>query len=241
MCGLNYMTGDCLAIIDDDFQNPPEEILKLLEKLKEGYDVVYSYYAKKHHSFIRNLGSTFNDWVASKMLQKPKGLYLSSFKVMTAALVREIIMYQGPFPYIDGIILQSTTRIGTQLSKHAARKKGRSNYTLRKLILLWLNVFTGYSIMPLRVVSVAGLFMSGFSVVLGIYFIISYKVGGILFDQPVPVGWASLIIAVIFYAGFQLAVLGLIGEYLGRLFLTVNRRRQYIVRDVYEHEIGKSD
>jgi len=233
MCGLNYIDGDCVAIIDDDFQNPPTEIINLTKKLNEGYDVVYSYYDEKHHSPFRNFGSTVNDWFATRMLKKPKGLYLSSFKVMTARLVRTVIQYQGPYPYIDGIILRSTQKIGQQLCRHEDRRAGRSNYTIRKLISLWLNMFTGYSIMPLRIASIVGLVMSLSSDFLMVFFIVSRFVGGIFFRHDIPSGWASLIIAVTFFGRLQLCILGLIGEYLGRLVLTVNRQPQFVVSDSY--------
>lgn len=233
MCGLNYVTGDYVAIIDDDFQNPPGEILSLVNKLCEGYDVVYSAYDEKHHSWFRNLGSAFNDWVATKLLNKPRGLYLSSFKVISASLVSVIIQYQGPYPYIDGIILRSTTRIGHQLCKHEPRQAGRSNYTIGKLFHLWLNMFTGYSILPLRIASLIGLLISFSTIILIIFFIISHFTGGIFIDQSVPIGWASLIVAVTFFAGLQLCVLGLIGEYLGRMFLMSNGLPQFVVRNTY--------
>ena len=233
MCGLNHVTGDCVAIIDDDFQNPPSEILKLVSKLHEDYDVVYSYYAQKHHSWFRNLGSFFNDWVATKLLKKPKGLYLSSFKVISYPMVRTIIQYKGPYPYIDGIILRSTRSIGRQLCMHEDRKIGRSNYTLSKLMHLWINMATGFSITPLRIASVIGILMSIFAVLLTVFFIVSRLAGGLFIKQHIPVGWASLIITITFFSGLQLCVLGLIGEYLGRLFLMMNRLPQYVVSGTY--------
>lgn len=234
MCGLHYVTGDFAAIIDDDFQNPPEEILALVEKLCEGFDVVYSYYEVKQHSWFRNLGSRFNDWCATVFIGKPKGLYLSSFKVMNAFLVHTVIQYPGPYPYIDGIILRSTTRIGRQLCRHVKRSTGRSSYTLGKLIALWLNMFTGFSVVPLRIASFVGLFFSGLALVLIVWFAVVRIIGGVFIHQHIPAGWASLIIAVTFFAGLQLSVLGLIGEYVGRLFLTVNRLPQFVVRQVFE-------
>ena len=233
MCGLHHVTGDCVAIIDDDFQNPPEEIIKLVEKLKEGHDVVYSYYEKKRHSLFRNLGSWFNDRVATWLLHKPPGLYLSSFKVMNRFLIKAVIRYEGPFPYLDGILLKITSNIGTQLCAHNEREEGQSNYTLGKLLQLWLNMFTGFSITPLRIASVIGFGMSLIGLLLAAFFILSRLKGGILFEQQVPAGWASLIVSVTLFSGVQLCVLGLIGEYLGRLLLTVNRAPQYIERDQF--------
>ena len=221
MCGLHHVTGDCVAIIDDDFQNPPEEIVKLVDRLQDGHDVVYSYYEKKQHSLFRNLGSWFNDRVATWLLHKPPGLYLSSFKVMNAFLTRTVIRYEGPFPYLDGIILKVTSNIGTQLCDHNAREEGQSNYTVRKLLHLWLNMFTGFSITPLRIASVIGFGMSIFGVLLAIFFVYARFKGGVIFEQKIPAGWASLIVSVTMFSGVQLCVLGLIGEYLGRLLLTV--------------------
>ena len=234
MSGLHNITGDCVAIIDDDFQNPPDQIVPLVEKLKEGFDVVYSYYEQKQHSRFRNLGSAFNDWVATRMLGKPKGLYLSSFKVIARSLIDTIVEYTGPYPYLDGLILRSTKSIGQQKCAHSTRATGHSNYTLARLFRLWLNMFTGFSILPLRMASLLGLIMSATGFLMALYFIISRSVGGILRPGSLPPGWASLIVSITIFAGLQLCVLGLIGEYLGRVFQTLNRAPQFVIR----HRVG---
>src|SRR5208337_2246391 len=128
------------AIIDDDFQNPPEEIEKLLNEALKGYDVVYSKYRVKKHTIFRNLGSWFNDVMATALMRKPKNLYLSSFKVVARPIIDEILKYKGPFPYIDGLILRATSSISSVYVEHSAREEGRSNYTLGKLVALWLNM-----------------------------------------------------------------------------------------------------
>lgn len=233
MAGLNHITGDCVAIIDDDFQNPPSEIVLLARKLYQAdYDVVYSYYEKKQHSWFRNLGSQFNDRVATILLKKPRNLYLSSFKVIRTDLVRIITQYRGPYPYIDGLILRSTNRLGTQLTQHAAREKGRSSYTFSKLIYLWLNMSTGFSVTPLRVVALIGFVLSAFALVLLIAFT-AERLLSPLFGLDLPPGWSSIITSLVFFAGLQLSVLGIMGEYLGRLFLTINGEPQYLIRDRY--------
>jgi glycosyltransferase involved in cell wall biosynthesis len=237
MCGLNHCTGDCVTIIDDDFQNPPSEILKLAEKLSEGYDVVFSYYADKKHSAFRNFGSCVNDWFANRLLSKPKGLYLSSFKIMTAALVQHVIKYKGPYPYIDGIILRNTRRIGQQAVEHSSRQEGRSNYTLARLLKLWLNMSTGFSVRPLRVASLLGFLMAILTPIQIIFYIIAYKTGGVFVQQAIPPGWASTIIIINFLGGIQLLLIGLIGEYIGRLYLTVNQLPQYAVRDLFDTDV----
>jgi len=233
MCGLRYVTGDCVAIIDDDFQNPPREIIRLVNKLEEGFDVVFSYYEKKHHSWFRNFGSAVNDWVATRLLNKPAGLYLSSFKVMNRFLIDAVTSYQGPFPYVDGLILRSTSSIGQQLCDHSEREAGESNYTLGRLFRLWLNMFTGFSILPLRIASMLGLVMSAAGFALAILFVISWYTGGIFRAGTIPPGWASLIVTITIFSGLQLCVLGAIGEYVGRVFQTTSRAPQFVVRQTF--------
>jgi len=236
MCGLNHVTGDAVVIIDDDFQNPPSEILPLVIKLLEGYDIVYSYYEKKQHNWFRNFGSMVNDRVATMLLSKPANLYLSSFKAISAPLVDIVIQYTGPFPYIDGLILRSTTNIGTQLVKHEKREEGRSGYTFGKLLSLWLNMFTGFSVMPLRLATYLGFFFSALSVVLVLFFTIVRLSGPIFVNSDIPPGWASTVVLITFFTGLQLSIFGVFGEYLGRLFLTINDSPQYLVRGVYQRQ-----
>lgn len=229
LAGLNSATGDYMVIVDDDFQNPPEEISKLVDAgVKGDYDVVYSYYRKKQHSLFRNMGSAFNDMVADMLLNKPKDLYLSSFKCLNAFIVRQITAYKGPFPYIDGLILRSTRNIGKVLVRHEERKEGRSGYTIRKLVHLWLNMFVNFSVYPLRMSTLLGL---AFSVIggLGSIYVIIDKV----INPDVPVGVTSIMVAILVFAGLQLMMLGLIGEYIGKQFLTTNQTPQYVVRQVY--------
>ncbi len=233
MCGLSYVSGDAVVIIDDDFQNPPSEITRLLGKLYEGYDVVYSYYEKKQHHWFRNLGSKVNDVAASILLSKPRDLYLSSFKVIAAPLVKIIVQYKGPYPYIDGLIMRSTTRIGTQLVRHGAREEGKSGYTLRKLIRLWLNMFTGFSILPLRIATYLGFLLSILAILLALYFTYVRIAGPVFLKEAIPPGWASTIVIITLFAGVQFSMLGILGEYLGRLFLTINAMPQFLVRDTY--------
>lgn len=225
MAGLNYSTGDCAVIMDDDFQTPPEEVHKLVEKLREGYDVVFSFYEKKHHNIFRNLGSRFNNFVSSILLNKPFDLYLSSFKVINRFLIENIIKYKGPYPYIDGLILRSTRRYATVQVLHAKREEGKSGYTMRKLVSLWSNMFTHFSIMPLRVVTIAGFIFALLSICGALIFTIEK-----IKNPDLPMGWASLIISLFFIGSIQMFSIGMVGEYLGRLFMKVDGSPQYIVR-----------
>jgi undecaprenyl-phosphate 4-deoxy-4-formamido-L-arabinose transferase len=231
MAGLNKVTGDYVVIMDDDFQNPISEVVKLVNTVVDsGHDVVYSFYEKKKHSLSRNLGSWFNDKIATLMLKKPRNLYLSSFKVLNRFLVNEIIKYKSPFPYIDGLILQITEKIGKVKVEHHERQEGDSGYTLKKLISLWLNMFTNFSILPLRVAIIVGLIFATFGLGFGIYTIIEK-----FLDPNVPVGFAGIFVSISIFSGIQLIMLGMVGEYIGRVFLSLNKKPQYTIRKAYEY------
>jgi glycosyltransferase involved in cell wall biosynthesis len=231
MTGLRHTRGAHVINMDDDLQNPPEEVARLLAYAQEtGADVVYTYYDEKQHARWRNLGSDFTNWVASFVLDKPKGLYLSSFRCMSAFVVREITRYEGPFPYLDGLILQVTRRIERLQVRHLPRAVGRSNYTLRRLLRLWMSMFVNFSVMPLRISTLTGFALSVLGALGGLVAIIEA-----LFFSP-PAGWASLFVAVLLLSGVQLMILGIVGEYLGRLYLTANRKPQSVVRTVTRSE-----
>lgn len=230
MAGLNHATGDFVVIMDDDFQNPISEVIKLVEYAKsKSYDVVYTYYDRKQHHFLRNLGSKFNDKVANWMLKKPKDLYLSSFKLISKFVVQEIIKYDMPFPYIDGLILRTTNNIGKIKVQHDARSQGKSGYTLHKLISLWLNMFTNFSILPLRLSIIVGFIFAIIGLAFGVYTLLEK-----LSNPRLPLGFATLAIAIFVFAGIQLISLGVIGEYIGRIKLSQNKSPQFTVRKKFE-------
>lgn len=229
LAGLNHASGDYTVIIDDDFQNPPEEIRKLIDTAVSGqYDVAYAYYEEKFHSRFRNLGSSFNNLVASYLLNKPKDLYLSSFKCINRFTAQEIIKYKGPFPYIDGLILRATRNIGKVMVRHDERRQGRSGYTFRKLVRLWMNMFVNFSVYPLRISTIFGLILSGFGGLSIIYLIVDK-----LLHPEIQAGATSILVSILIFAGIQLIMLGLIGEYIGRQFLTTNQTPQYVIHDIY--------
>jgi glycosyltransferase involved in cell wall biosynthesis len=230
MAGLNKSSGDWVVIMDDDFQNPVSEVIKLVNfAVANTYDVVYTFYDKKKHSLLRNLGSYFNDRVANIMLHKTKNLYLSSFKAMNRFLVNEVIKYTLPFSYIDGLVLQTTSNIGTVKVEHRDRKEGHSGYTLKKLISLWLNMFTNFSILPLRVAMAMGFMFAGLGFLIGIEMIIEKLV-----NPSIPIGYAFLIFIVTIFAGTQLVAIGMVGEYLGRMFLHLNKKPQFAIRRSFD-------
>jgi polyisoprenyl-phosphate glycosyltransferase len=229
LCGLRYTTGDYIIVMDDDFQNPPSQIIKLVEKAQEGdYDIVYSRYFEKKHHWFRNLGSSINDKFATWLINKPKSLYLSSFKLIKKEVVAEIVKYTGPFVYIDGLILRVTDNIGVKTVEHCERIDSESNYTLKKLISLWLNMFVNFSIKPLRVATTIGVLISLFGFLLGIYFAIDK-----IINPEVYIGWTSVMVALLFLSGINLIFLGIIGEYLGKQYLDQNGTPSSVVKDEY--------
>ncbi len=234
MAGLHATRGAHVITMDDDLQNPPSEVLKLLAHAKAtGADVVYTWYQTKRHASWRNWGSQFTNYVADILLDKPKGLYLCSFRCMNAFLVDQIIRYTGPFAYIDGLILQSTQSIERIEVLHLARGMGESNYTIRRLVRLWLAMFVNFSVMPLRIATAAGMLFSFLGALAATIVIVEA-----LFYQT-PAGWASTMAALLLLSGVQLLILGIAGEYLGRLFLTANGKPQFIVREHTETDLGE--
>jgi len=225
LAGFTQARGRYIAVLDDDGQNPPEEIVLMLDELKrKNLDVVYGHYIEKKHSWFRNLGSRFNDRIATLMLQKPRELYLSSFKVMNRFIVDEITRYHGPYPYTDGLIYRVTRNIGQIPVEH--RASAGSRYTFRRLVRLWLNMFLNFSIKPLRLSIYVGLFTSVLSVVA----LIAIVIDRLWITPNVTLGIPTVLGTIVLLAGIQLMILGLVGEYIGRLYLDHTGTPQYVVR-----------
>lgn len=228
LSGYRHARGAYVVNIDDDGQNPPAEAVRLWQHAKqEGLDVVYGHYVDKKHSLWRNLGSWFTNRVTDLVLDKPPGFYLSSFRCVSAFVAREVAQHGGPFPYIDGLILQVTQEVGAIEVRHDERTAGQSGYNLRRLVRLWASTFVNFSVMPLRLATLLGLIMAAGGLAgLAVVFYLR------LTNQGPDYGWGTLMGALLVFSGTQLVMLGLIGEYLGRMFLTVNRRPQSVVRSV---------
>ena len=228
MTGLRHASGAYVITMDDDLQNPPEEVVRLYDHARLGnWDVVYTRYGVKQHAGWRNLGSRFANAVADRLLDKPKGLYLSSFRCMSAFVVQSVMRYQGPYPYVDGLIMQVTQRIDSIEVRHLPRIEGRSNYNLTRLVRLWLNLATSFSLAPLRLAVYAGAFMALLGAVGAVATIVEA-----LFVHETPSGWASTMTVIMLVAGVQSMILGVLGEYVGRTFLSANGKPQGTVRSV---------
>jgi undecaprenyl-phosphate 4-deoxy-4-formamido-L-arabinose transferase len=233
MTGLRHARGAYVITMDDDLQNPPDEVVRLYDHARQGdWDVVYTRFVRKEHSIWRNLGSRFANKIADWLLDKPKGLYLSSFRCMSAMVVRAVTRYRGPYPYVDGLIMQVTQRIDSIDVRHLPRAEGRSNYTLKRLVRLWLNLATSFSLIPLRLAVFAGAAMAAAGAAGAVAVIVEA-----LFLRETPSGWASTMTVILLVAGVQSMILGILGEYVGRTFLSANGKPQGTIRIVERSEV----
>ena len=233
MAALHYAKGDFILGMDDDMQTHPSQIFKLIQKMEEGYDLVYGCYPKKKNSFAKNLTSKFNEVSSGILLGRPKHIVSSNFWMITRQVRDEVVKYDSFNPYIDGIFYRTTHNIGNVEVEHFKREVGTSNYTLKKLMKLWL-AYWNYSVIPLRISSVLG----GISAVGGLLAVLIIVICKLL-DPTMTVGWASIICAIIIFAGLILMVLGIIGEYLGKMILIMNKTPQFIVRETIN--VGNED
>ena len=226
MAGYAYTTGDYIVSLDDDGQSPVDSIWTLVSKLEdEDLDVVYGSYPVKCHSGFRNWGSRINDWMACWLLDKPRGLKVTSFFIARRFVVDEILKYAGPFPYVIGLVLRVTRKIANLPVEHRARTLGTSGYTFVKLLGLWMNGFTAFSAKPLRLASFAGLLCS----LIGFGFGVWAVVNKLVINPDAPIGYSSLMSAVLFVGGMLMLILGLIGEYVGRIYICISHSPQYVV------------
>ena len=231
MCGIRHSSGDILVCLDDDGQTPADEVGKLLEKIEAGYDVVYASYDHKQHSGFRNFGSRVNAWMTEIMLGKPKELSLTSYFAAKRFIADEMLRYENCFPYVMGLVLRSTKNICNVPVNHRSREQGQSGYTLGKLLSLWMNGFTSFSIKPLRIATYFGALTAVAGFIYALIIVIRHFAVGMA-----PLGWSSTTALLLILGGVILLVLGLIGEYIGRIFMCVNDSPQYVERIVVKRD-----
>lgn len=234
MCGFRHSRGQFVVTLDDDMQNPPEEIPRLLEAIQQGnLDLVYGVPAHKQHSSWRNGGS----WVVRTVFQIMfhTQISISSFRIVRRELVESIFSYTLNFTFIDGLLAWNSQRIGQIPVDHQPRKAGRTGYSISKLVVLALNLFTNFSLLPLQAVSLVGFLAATSGLLAGIY----YLVCSLQQNIHVP-GYASIIVSILVLGGVQLLSLGMIGEYVGRLHLNVNRKPQYTIRQEIHAQADKT-
>lgn len=231
MAGMRRSSGDIIVCLDDDGQTPACEVGRLLEKLEEGFDVVYASYDSKQHSGFRNFGSRVNALMTEIMLGKPRELSLTSYFAAKRFIIDEMLRYENCFPYVMGLVLRSTKNICNVPVTHRKREEGRSGYTMGKLLSLWMNGFTSFSIKPLRMATYLGAFTAFLGFVYAVIIVIRHFTEGMA-----PLGWSSTTALLLLLGGIILVVLGLIGEYVGRIFMCVNASPQYVERQIIKKQ-----
>lgn len=227
MAGYRHCTGDLIISLDDDGQTPACELFTLVDKMKEGWDVVYASYAHKMHSGFRNFGTWMNERMTESLIGKPKGLRVTSYFIMRRFIANEILRYENAYPYIEGLIFRATRNIANVPVTHHERMVGESGYTFSKLLALWFNGFTAFSVKPLRIATFCGSACACIGFLYGIYVVIRKLV-----DSSIEMGWSSIIASIFFLGGLILIMLGMIGEYIGRIYISINNAPQYTIRQV---------
>lgn len=228
IAGYRAVTGDIILGLDDDGEHDPKDMFKLIDKLEEGYDYVAADYSdvRKKTSIFRNFGTWLNELMAKTLIDLPKDVTFSSYYVEKRFVTDEIAKCTNPFPYILGLLLQVTHNIGNVKLAKRQRLYGKSGYNYKKLFSLWLNGFTAFSVKPLRLSTVFGFFVSFVGFILGIYIIVNKIV-----NPNVQLGWSSLMCMMFFMGGLIMLMLGMIGEYLGRVYININNKPQYVIKE----------
>lgn len=235
MAGLNEGSGDVFIAMDDDMQTHPSQLGKLLDEFDKGYDIVYGYYEHKEHSKFRNFGSYVNYMTVRILLKKPKDLKTSSFWVIQKFVRDYAVEYKSAYTHLQGLFLRTTRNISSVPIQHFKREVGTSNYTLKKLIKLWSNIL-GFSIVPLQMATYTGFFFSLIGILAAIGVII------LKFVRPATyIGWPSMMATICFFSGLNLMFMGIIGEYVGRIFLGMSKNPQYVVRQVHHRDASDEE
>lgn len=227
IAALHYVTGDIVINMDDDMQTHPKNIPILFAKLMEGYDMVLGRYPQKRHSFYRRLLTKMDDKFETVFLKKPKELSFTSFWIARRYITDKIAEYNAPYSFLEGLFLRTAGRIANVEVEHFERTEGTSGYNLSKLFKLWSN-FTGFTILPLRIAGMAGCMISACAFIWMLVLIIRKILGSML------TGYASLMCMMLFSFGVTLIFVGLLGEYIGRIFMCVNQTPQFVVKEVYD-------
>lgn len=231
MAGLRETKGDYVVCLDDDGQTPANEVGKLLSALDEGADAVYARYAHKKHSLFRNFGTFMNEKMAQHLLGKPKDLFVSSYFAVRRFVVEDMVRYENAYPYVIGLVLRATKNIVNVDVNHRSREVGQSGYTFSKLLNLWINGFTAFSVKPLRIATGIGAICAMGGFLYGIYTVIKKFV-----VPDIPAGYSALMSAIVFIGGMMMLMLGLVGEYIGRMYISMNNSPQYVIKEKITHE-----
>ena len=228
MAGFHYATGDYVVVSDDDGQTQMEVISSMVEKLNEGFDVVMTNWEQRgHRSLSRRWGTVLNDKVSQVLMDNPDKIPVSIFFLAKRFVIEEVVRYERPYPFVTGLILRTTHNIGVVNVEQLQRQSGQSGYSFRKLLRLWMNGFTAFSILPLRMASYIGTLSALFGFIFGIFVIVRKIV-----MPQIATGWSSTVAIFMFMSGIILCVLGMIGEYVGRIYMCINNTPQYVIKEI---------
>jgi undecaprenyl-phosphate 4-deoxy-4-formamido-L-arabinose transferase len=227
MAGFAQAKGEIIISLDDDGQSPADEVFKLIDRLNGGFDAVYGRYSQKKHNIFRNIGTYLNKKMAQFLAGQPKNIGTSSFFAVRDFVVKEMLRYENSYPYIAGLIFRTTQNIADVSVTHRARAEGSSNYTLSKMLKLWFDGFTAFSIKPLRMASIIG-FVCAF---LGFIFVLQIVINKFI-NPAIQLGYSSIMATLLFIGGLIMLMLGLIGEYLGRIYISINKNPQFVIKEI---------
>jgi len=242
MCGCHFAIGDYVVFCDDDQQCPMDRLWDLLEPLMNdeesggGYDVSIARYPKKTQAAWKNFGSKVNDMVATWLLNKDSDLKFSNFSAMKSFVKDEVIKYTNPYPYLSGLMISSTKRVCNVDMEERERLIGTGNYSFRKSLSLWTNSFTSFSVKPLRLATVCGFLFAFIGLIFAVVVIVRK-----LLKPIIAIGYSSTMAAMLVIGGMIMIMLGLIGEYIGRIYISLNNSPQFVIRETYGNEPGKKE
>ena len=231
LAGYRLSKGDIVISMDDDGQTDPANIWKLVDRINEGFDVVYAKYPDTKETAFRRFGSALNNKMSEVLIQKPKNVKGTSFNAIRRYVIDDMVRYDKSYPYIGGLVYRSTSNIGDVEIEHHERIEGKSGYTLAKLINLTLNGFTAFSVKPLRISSILGMIIAVFGFVYALV-IIGMKIGGV----DIQLGYSSLMSAILIIGGMIMFLLGIVGEYVGRIYIGINNSPQYVIKEIIADE-----
>ena len=231
LAGYKYSKGDIVVSMDDDGQTNPEFIWKLIDRLDDGFDVVYAKYPVTKESLFRRLGSWANNKMSEDLIGKPKNVKGTSFNAIRRYVIDDMIKYDKSYPYIGGLVYRATSNIGDVEIEHNERKQGKSGYTLSKLVNLTLNGFTAFSVKPLRIASYLGIFSAFAGFIYAVVIVVRKIV-----NPNIQLGYSSMMSAILFIGGLIMFLLGMIGEYVGRIYISINNQPQYVIKEIVDNE-----
>lgn len=234
LAGYGVTDGDYVISLDDDGQSPVDELFKLIDKLEEGYDVVYARYYELKESLWRRFGSWLSNKMTEILIKKPKDIKGSSYYIMRSYIAKEMIRYTNPYAFVGGLVFRTTKSIANVMVNHRDRMEGTSGYSFGKLLKLWFNGFTAFSVTPLRFSSLLGVICAVIGFIFGIVTIFRK-----FFIPNISVGWSSTVAIMLFIGGLIMLMLGMIGEYIGRIYISINNSPQYVVRETINVEDEK--